>query len=132
MLSPKFLGGLLSDNSRGIYLDGSDHIHIEDYDIVGSTELFKDHTIARSLKLCSNGGWKHQGIYMLSGLWGPYSDRQNRGLRLRNVNMSGFDKEKDWYPCKSTEVCATSFVLGSPERDYVYSNLCFFSLSLFP
>ena len=30
-----------------------------------------------------------------------------RGLRLRNVHLSGYDKEKEWYPmCKSTEVSA--------------------------
>lgn len=41
----------------------------------------------------------------MSTIWSTGQSDPGRGLRLKNVNISGFDKEKQWYPnCKSTEV----------------------------
>ena len=46
--SPKWAGGHLSDNQWVIVLRAANNVQIEDYDIVGSSEVFKDHTVMRS------------------------------------------------------------------------------------
>lgn len=107
-VAAEYLGGKLSDNQWGIVIRGSDRVTLQDFDIVGSSRIFKDHTEARSLKLCSNSGWRHEGIMMPSYIWQTGSQDPGLGLRLRNVNISGFDKETQWYLCKSTEVSRPS------------------------
>ena len=107
VLAAEYRGGLLSDNQWGIVLRRADGILVRDYDITGSSEQFKDHTVARSRQLCGDSSWTHQGIHMMSAVWNKGHQETGRGLRLRNILLSGYDKEQEWYPmCKSTEVRA--------------------------
>ena len=116
VISPKWIGGHLSDNQWGIVLRGQDRVILQDFTIVGSSQIFKDHTITRPIKLCYHASWTHEGIQMMTRLWRLGHTDPNMGLRMRNVEISGFDKEKTWYPnCKTTEV--------SLEMDYLESTL---------
>jgi len=116
-----YLGGKLSDNQWGIVVRASDHVMVQDFDIVGSSKIFKDHTESRSLKLCSDPGWRHEGIMMPSFIFQTGSQDPGLGLRLRNVNISGFDKETQWYLCKSTEPIAIAPDLRDKQFDYISS-----------
>lgn len=106
-VAAEYLGGKLSDNQWGIIIRVSDRVMLQDYDIVGSSKIFYDHLVQnnRPLTLCSSSGWRHEGIMMMSTIWQTGDLDPALGLRLRSVNISGFDKEKQWYPnCMSTEV----------------------------
>jgi hypothetical protein len=104
-LAAEYLGGKLSDNQWGVVIRVSDRVTLQDFEIVGSSKIFKDHTVARSLNLCSSSSWRHEGLILPSAIWQTGPTDPGFGLRLRNVNISGFDMEKQWYPnCKSTEV----------------------------
>jgi len=84
-VAAEYLGGKLSDNQWGIIIRVSDRVMLQDYDIVGSSKPFFDHLVQNNRQ---------------TGDLDPAL-----GLRLRSVNISGFDKEKQWYPnCMSTEV----------------------------
>jgi len=106
-VAAEYLGGKLSDNQWGIIIRVSDRVMLQDYDIVGSSKPFFDHLVQnnRPLTLCSSSDWRHEGIMMMSAIWQTGDLDPALGLRLRSVNISGFDKEKQWYPnCMSTEV----------------------------
>jgi len=115
-------GGSLSDNQYGLVIVYADRITVSDFDIVGSSEIFKEHTVARSLKLCGHDSWHHEGINMMSAVWRLGHNDPNLGLRLRNVNITGFDKEQEWYPkCKSTVPIAFKNNKYDGHFDYVSS-----------
>ena len=103
MIAAKWRGGKLSDNQWGLVIRVADDIELSDFDIVGSSEIFKDHTATRSLKLCHWHGWDHDGLIMPAQIWRTGHLDPMRGIRLKNVNISGYDKEKTWYPlCRNT------------------------------
>jgi hypothetical protein len=135
-VAAEYLGGKLSDNQWGIVIRASDRVTLQDFDIVGSSKIFKDHTESRSLKLCSWPDWRHQGIMMPSFIWQTGSQDPGLGLRLRNVNISGYDMEKQWYfNCKSTEVrpaFETNIHHFPPHANISTTFLDIFHHSLFP
>ena len=58
----------------------------------------------------------------MTRLWRLGHTDPNLGLRLKNVEISGFDKEKTWYPnCKTTEPIAFSSDKHDGQFDYVSS-----------
>lgn len=101
-IAAQWRGGALHDNQWGIVLRREDQILLEDFDIKGATQVFKDHTITRSRKICSSSSsWRHEGILITPNLWRTGYNDPKLGLQLRNVNITGFDT--DWYSCKSSE-----------------------------
>ena len=128
----EFIGGHTVDNQWGLTFRYSDKIAVQDYSIIGSTRIFKDHTESRGTKLCGKSGahsdyecpiesrfrhanihlfcccafhpdWAHVGISMFLVQWKHRSYRDpNGGLIMRNVNITDFDKEKNWYNCMET------------------------------
>ena len=77
---------------------------VYNYDIVGASEIFKDHTVTRNMKLCYHSGWNHEGIHMGTALWRLGDRDPNLGLRMKNVTLSGFDYDAyDGYNCKSQQ-----------------------------
>jgi hypothetical protein len=124
-VTAEYCGGKLSDNQWGIVLRVADRITVQNFDIMGSSQIFKDHTATRSTtyQLCSSSTWRHQGILMMSTLWHMGNLDPRLGLSLRNVNISGFDKEKEWYPnCMSTEAIAINLDFNKDRHfDYISS-----------
>jgi len=101
------LDGKLSNNKWGIMIRVSDQIKLQDYDIEGSSKFFYDQLVQNNwpLTLCSSSRWRHEGIMMMCAIWLTGHLDPALRLRLRNVNISGFDTEKQWYPnCMSMEV----------------------------
>eukprot|EP00986_Skeletonema_menzelii_P010420 scaffold5068_cov70-Skeletonema_menzelii.AAC.1 len=101
----EFIGGFLSDNQKGIEIRRSDGITVQDFVIQGQTETFKNYVNDKnSHKLCGHSGWTYEGIHMMGTMWRLDHLDPGFGLRLRNVALSGFDKEKEYYDgCPSTE-----------------------------
>jgi len=123
VIAAEWRGGLLSDNQWGINFRVSDRLLLKDYDIVGSSEIFKDHTDTRSQKLCPHSSWDHTGIVMPSALWRLGHTDPGLGIRMRNITLSGFDKEQEWYPkCKSTEPIQIDDHKKDGHFDYVSST----------
>ena len=60
----KFCGDVLSDNKWGVKLRVSHRLLLKGCGIVGSSEIFRDHIVARSLKLRPYGHWDHTGLVM--------------------------------------------------------------------
>lgn len=122
IIAAEYRGGKMTDNQWGISLIISDRVKLQDFDIVGSSQVFKDHTAPRGFQLCPSTTWRHEGIRMMSQIWRTQPADPNLGLRLRNVSISGFDKE--WYPCKSTEpitIIPDSWANGNKHFDYISS-----------
>jgi len=106
----KFLGGFLSDNQKGFELRRSDGLTVQNYVIQGQTEIFKNYV--RDTKrdgLCGSSGWTYEGINMMGTMFRLDYQDPGFGLRLKNVVLSGFDKEKKYYSnCPSTEAIGLS------------------------
>jgi hypothetical protein len=126
-VAAEYRGGKMTDNQWGISLISSDRIKLQDFDIVGSSQAFKDHTATRdtAYQLCPSTAWRHEGIIMMPQIWRTQPADPNLGLRLRNVSISGFDKEKEWYPsCKSTEpitIIPDGWLNSNKHFDYISS-----------
>ena len=126
-VAAEYRGGKMTDNQWGISLIISDRIKLQDFDIVGSSQAFKDHTATRdtAYQLCPSTAWRHEGIIMMPQIWRTQPADPNLGLRLRNVSISGFDKEKEWYPsCKSTEpitIIPDGWLNSNKHFDYISS-----------
>jgi hypothetical protein len=104
VVAPTWRGGFFSDNQWGLVIREQDDVNVEDIEIIGSSEIFKEHTVARDLKLCHYNGWHHEGIHMMTAIWRLGHNDPGRGLRLKNVTFSGYDKDYEGYFCKSTQV----------------------------
>lgn len=105
VIAAEYNGGKFYDNQYGMVLRVGDGTTIRDVDIKGSSEEYKDHTIARSTdrQLCQYTNWDHFGLMIGSRVWRTGHTDPGLGMRLKNVTISGLDKEKSWYPnCQST------------------------------
>ena len=101
----KFIRGFLSENFKGIEVDVSDGVTIEDFVIEGQTQKFKDVIEPNKdvTQPCQYSSWDYTGLDMMGTKWRYGHKDPKYGLRLRNVKFSGFDREQEFYPCKSTQ-----------------------------
>eukprot|EP00804_Cyclotella_cryptica_P009369 CCRYP_018076-RB/>CCRYP_018076-RB protein AED:0.03 eAED:0.03 QI:374/1/1/1/0.94/0.9/20/617/4181 len=93
VIAAEFIGGILADNQWGFFLLSSDGVLIDGMTVKGYTDAVQYITTPTNrLKLCSRPDWSHEGIRMMTKK-DRYSETDpNRGLRLKNVAFSDFDK----------------------------------------
>lgn len=106
VIAAEWRGGVIADNQYGFVLRREDRILVKDFEIKGSTQAFKDHTVTRDLKLCSHSSRHQYGIQMGTTIWRTGSSDPGLGLRLKNVSFEDFDHDFASYNCASSLVSA--------------------------
>eukprot|EP00804_Cyclotella_cryptica_P014145 CCRYP_005584-RA/>CCRYP_005584-RA protein AED:0.03 eAED:0.03 QI:259/1/1/1/0.94/0.9/20/117/3951 len=93
LVAAKFIGGTLADNQWGLFLLYSDGILIDGMVVKGYTDTLKYITTPTNRqKICSRADWSHEGMRIMTKKNRYGETDPNRGLRLKNVVFSDFDK----------------------------------------
>jgi hypothetical protein len=91
LVAARFIGGIVADNQWGFAFRASDGVLVDGMTVKGYTDTLKYITTpANRRKLCSNSGWTHEGLQMMTRKWRNGEFDPNRGLRLKNVVFSDF------------------------------------------